>query len=365
MSHTRPVHELVPEGLFRQFSAECVSAAQMKGGNELDIERDLRSKIDQYYLEVFHRTQAETSKRWTFEQEIGRPYFHVTEIEPAHITNWNRYLDFEEAEGDYRRVVLLYERCLVPLALYDEFWLRYARYMYSQENKTEETRRIYDRAACHYTPIARPAIRMQWALMEEATGRADVAANIFESILDYSLPDDLSIITRLANLKNRQDGQDAAMAVYNEHFSKPYASAATRGGIVTGMAKLVYQSSRDAEQARQIYNNNCDVCIDSETFWTGWLSFEISLPAYPKHLAQVKAVHHQIRTLSRLPAENVKALSQQYMVFLTERGDKSAAMEYLDLDALVNGSSVVTSFMRARMAVGTEMAAAAKVNGNH
>lgn len=40
------------------------------------------------------------------------------------LTNWRRYLDFEESEGDDTRIQVLYERCLVAcVSLY--YYLKY------------------------------------------------------------------------------------------------------------------------------------------------------------------------------------------------------------------------------------------------
>ncbi|KAF2149835.1 hypothetical protein K461DRAFT_281052 [Myriangium duriaei CBS 260.36] len=362
MSHSRPITELAPEAVLQQFGADSKSLARMGTSIPQDSERDIRHKADQYYLETFHRTQAETNKRWTFEQEIKRPYFHVTELDEAQLLNWTKYLDFEEAEGDYRRITFLYERCLVTAAHYDEFWQRYARYMYAQENKAEETRGIFARASCFYTPIARPAIRMQWALFEESVARPDVASEIYDAILAV-MPDNVPAITHLANLKLRQTGQSAAVEIYEQHLNTNENSSATKGSVVAEFAKLIYQSTSDAGQARKIFEQYRAICIDSEPFWAGWLEFESSLPASAKHLAQVKAVHSQIRSGTRLSVDDIKSLSHKYMSFLAQRGDKSAALEYLELDALVNGSAVVGAYMRAKTSAVADGNAAAKVNG--
>jgi pre-mRNA-processing factor 39 len=65
------------------------------------------------YYEVFNKAQEETNKRWTFEAEIKRPYFHITELENSQPVNWRKYLDFEEKEGSYARTCFLCERCEV------------------------------------------------------------------------------------------------------------------------------------------------------------------------------------------------------------------------------------------------------------
>ncbi len=133
--------------------------------SELEVDREIRAKVDAMYYEVFQRTQDETTKRWTYESEVKRPYFHVTELENSQIANWRKYLDFEEAEGDFARIVFLYERCLVTAALYDEFWIRYARWMSAQPGKDEEVRHIYMRAATLFVPVSRPGRKIAMGVL--------------------------------------------------------------------------------------------------------------------------------------------------------------------------------------------------------
>ena len=71
---------------------------------------------------VFRQTAQEIVKRWRFEESIKRPYFHIKPLEKSQIKNWKDYLDYELKQGDHKRVVFLFERCMVVCALYDFFW---------------------------------------------------------------------------------------------------------------------------------------------------------------------------------------------------------------------------------------------------
>ncbi|KAI8846929.1 hypothetical protein BC829DRAFT_491006 [Chytridium lagenaria] len=51
--------------------------------------------------EHVHANQEAVHKRWVFEAEIKRPYFHIKPLDDAQVANWRKYLDFEENEGDY------------------------------------------------------------------------------------------------------------------------------------------------------------------------------------------------------------------------------------------------------------------------
>lgn len=45
-------------------------------------------------------------------------------LEKTQLNNWKEYLDFEIENGTPERVVVLFERCLIACALYEEFWLK-------------------------------------------------------------------------------------------------------------------------------------------------------------------------------------------------------------------------------------------------
>lgn len=349
MAANRPVTELAPEGLLIRFRDELNSA----GMSAVDADRALRGRIDTYHLDIYHQTQAELTKRWPFEQELKRPYFHVTPLEPSELETWSKYLDFEESEGDYARTAFLYERCLVTCALHDEFWERYARWMYAQQGKEEEVRNIFQRASCLYIPIANPEIRLKWALFEEMSGRPTVAYAIYEAIL-YVLPGHIEAVAGLANLQFRQSGYDSAVQVYHEYLNSAECPNEAKGAIVAELAHLAWKDKESVEEARSIFQNQKQSFPDSQLFWTGYLAFEMEQPKTAQTSVQqhqlIKAVHEDIRK-SGLAPEVVKELSHQYMRYLTTRRDKAAAKEYLDLDAETNGPSSIVPLMGSRIAV--------------
>jgi pre-mRNA-processing factor 39 len=356
LAASRPLTELAPANLLSQFTAELES--ETKGKSQMEVERAMRARLDTYHLEIFHNTQTETTKRWTYEQEVKRPYFHVTELDEPQLENWSKYLDFEESEADYTRTAFLYERCVVTCAHYDEFWQRYARWMYNQDGKEEEVRNIFQRASCIYTPIARPAVRLHWALFEEACGRTSVAAAIYEAIL-VTLPGNLEAITRLANLQRRQVGYDAAVQIYDQYVADAECSIDDKGALVVEMARLTWKSKGDAVEARDILSRQQHIFLDSPSFWLGYLSFEIDQPTTletaVEQAERVKALHSTIRHKTRLNADVIRDLSQRYMVYLTEKQSKLAAREYLELDMQVNGPA---SIYTAGNATGTKGVAA-------
>ena len=349
IAQTRPVTELAPPEVLYQFRAEIEAAsAQVAPGaqSEEEIERDLRLRIDTYHLEIFSKTQTETTKRWTYESEIKRPYFHVTELDEGQLSNWKRYLDFEESEGSYSRTQFLYERCLVTCAHYDEFWQRYARWMSAQPGKEEEVRNIYQRASCLYVPIACPAIRLQYAYFEEMTGRVDVAKDIHEAILMH-LPNHVEAIVSLANTSRREGGLEAAIEVYKTELGSPHCEMATKAALVAEWARLLWKTKGSPDEARQVFQGNQQYYLDSRAFWTSYLKFELEQPTSAAtesvQYERIKRVIEDIRSKSALPTETVKELAQIYMAYLLERGTTDAAKEYMTLDREVHGPASVAT----------------------
>ncbi|KAL2271162.1 hypothetical protein VTJ83DRAFT_533 [Remersonia thermophila] len=354
MAHTQPLAELVPADELAQYrSAVELEAAQFAmPKTEPEIERDIRVKIDAAFYVIFQRTQEETSKRWTYEAEIKRPYFHVTELEHQQLANWRKYLDFEEAEGDYQRIVCLYERCLVTCALYEEFWLRYARWMSAQEGKEEEVRNIYQRAATLFVPVSRPGIRLQYAYFEEMCGRIDVARDIHAAIL-MKLPDCVEAIVSWANLQRRQSGLDAAIEVYKEQIDSPAVDLFTKAALVVEWAFLLWKFKGSPEEARAAFAKNVEWYADSRHFWQKYLEFELEQPTSAEveaqHFARIRNLFTDLRAKSRLSPGVKQEIGKVYMTYLQQRGGKQAMKEFLLIDRELFGPQSVSPITKAKL----------------
>ncbi|KAK5133070.1 hypothetical protein LTR08_008180 [Meristemomyces frigidus] len=345
MAQNRSILELASaEDLF-MMRREVIGENGVSQKSEMVIEQEVRALVDELHLQVFKRTQEETTKRWTFEQEIKRPYYHVTDLDNLQLANWRNYLDFEEAEGIYARTKFLYERCLVTAANYDEFWIRYARWMRRQstpedmqtsingkilegvsssterQSKQEEVRNIYSRGSCFYVPISRPAIRLYWAQYEESIDQPVIAADIHDSILQ-TLPDHLETIVSLANLRRRQEGVDAAIAVLRVYLDSPDTTPPTRGALVAEWARLLSDINGDHSAARQIYASNEHLYPDSRAFWLGRYFFEVKHGQF-YHVAEVYTAIH---TRTQLEDRTKREVRRFYLVYLKERVPGGGAM---------------------------------------
>lgn len=335
--------ELLPPDLLAKYREEILAeSANFSAApkSELEIERDLRARIDNDHMAIFTQTQTETTKRWTYESEIKRPYFHVTELDIHQLVNWRKYLDFEEAEGDFIRAQFLYERCLVTCAFYDEFWFRYARWMHAQENKEEEVRFIYQRASSLFVPMSKPGIRLQYAYFEESAGRPDVAQDIHQAIL-LRLNGHVETIVSWANLQRRQSGLEAAIEVYKSQIDSPDIDMYSKAALVVEWAYLLWKIKGSVPEARQVFQENEAWYPDSRQFWEKYLQFELEQPttasSEKEQYDRIKQVFEDLREKGRLSTATIKELSHYYLEYLQQRGTKDAMKEFLLVDREING----------------------------
>lgn len=89
-----------------------------------DLHAQMQTKLVEQRQIVFAANVAEVQNRVAFEDGIKRPYFHVKPLERAQLRNWLEYLDFEIGQGSLRRIIVLFERCMIACCMYEDFWLK-------------------------------------------------------------------------------------------------------------------------------------------------------------------------------------------------------------------------------------------------
>jgi pre-mRNA-processing factor 39 len=335
-SHT-PLEEVTTAETFNRVKAEVAAENQgLPEKTELEIDRAIRHKLDVIYYELQAINHAEVSKRWAFEEHIKRPYFHVTDVEESELANWRKYLDFEESQGDFKRIVDLYERCLTVCALYEEFWLRYARWMFAQ-GKNESARVIYLRASCIFVPIAHPTVRLHWARFEEKVGGSiQKARDIHHAILE-NLPDSIETMISLAGLERRHEGVESAVQCLQTLINQRGMPIAAK--LTVEQARLLWQCGKEVEKARALFMQRVKQFSGSKDFWAGFLKFETSqvLRQDYESYTHVKKAYELMREQGGFSASDLKDLSKEYLEYLLSRGGSEAAEEYMRLDRELNG----------------------------
>ncbi|KAI7799722.1 pre-mRNA-processing factor 39 [Triplophysa rosa] len=173
---------------------------------------NMRHKVTETRQEIFNHNEHEVSKRWAFEEGIKRPYFHVKALEKTQLNNWREYLEFELENGTPERVVVLFERCLIACALYEEFWIKYAKYLESYS--VEGVRHIYKKACTIHMP-KKPTVHLLWAAFEEQQGNIDEARRILKEVEEGVLG--LAMVRlRRVSLERRHGNMDESEALLRD-----------------------------------------------------------------------------------------------------------------------------------------------------
>ena len=167
------------------------------------------------------------------------------------------------------------------------------------------------------------------------SGRVDVAKDIHEAIL-VQLPSHVATIVSLANTCRRHGTIDDAVAVYKAQLESATVEVSAKATLVSEWAKLLWKVKGAAEEGRAVFQTYQRYYDDSAAFWKGWLQFETGQPG---SVDLVKKVVNEMLANEKLGEK--QQLMTTYMDFLLERGDGSAAREFLSVDRNVNGPASV------------------------
>ncbi|XP_034017499.1 pre-mRNA-processing factor 39 [Thalassophryne amazonica] len=208
---------------------------------------NMRHKVIEVRQEVFNHNEHEVSKRWTFEEGIKRPYFHVKALEKTQLNNWSEYLDFEIENGTPERVVVLFERCLIACALYEDFWIKYAKYI--EGYSTDGVRHIYKKACTTHLP-RKPTIHLLWAAFEEQQGNVDEARRILKE-MEEIIPGLAMVRLRRVSMERRHGNMEEAESLLWEAMESAKNTTETSFYAVK-LARQLVKVQRSLSKAKKV-----------------------------------------------------------------------------------------------------------------
>ncbi|CAL5411669.1 unnamed protein product [Camellia sinensis] len=177
-----------------------------------------RYKALQKYISIgeqFYQEACEVERKiHCFETNIQRPYFHVMALDENQLENWHCYLDFVEMQEDFDWAVKLYERCLIPCAVYPEFWMRYVEFMETKGGR-ELANFALDRATKIFLKNV-PAIHLFNARFKEQIGDRDGAHGAFLWSDNKFSSYFIEKVVKEANMEKRLGNFAAASNVYEK-----------------------------------------------------------------------------------------------------------------------------------------------------
>ncbi|KAI3351674.1 hypothetical protein L3Q82_020514, partial [Scortum barcoo] len=273
---------------------------------------ELMQKIREQVLvrrdQVYQDNEGEVRKRWHFEDAIKRPYFHVKPLDRLQLRAWQSYLDWEIAqlnkdtkdpnqdlnqaatEGsevtaqpqevsestavaqDDHRVRILFERCLIACALYEESWTRYTQYL--ESHSVDEARAVYKRA-CEIHLTHKPNIHMQWATFEERHGDLAEARRVLEA-LEKTLPGLAVVRLRRAALERRAGQLDHSEALLREAVNESKEKPTLHAFYSIKLARLLLKLGRNPSRARRVLQEALEISPDNDKLHLNLLELEVS-----------------------------------------------------------------------------------------
>ena len=247
-----------PEPTVEPMVVEVTPGDEVKSQKSIDDVSDLstlteseivsiKDKIISIRRKLHKTTVAAVTARWTFEEGIKRPYFHVKPLERCQLKNWKDYLDFEIEKGDRKRILVLFERCLIACALYDEFWLKMIRYLETildQSGIPAITSDVY-RRACEIHHPDKPSLHLMWAAFEECQNNFDRAADILVN-LEKRVPNLLQVAYRRINVERRRGDYEKCKSLY-EHYINTAKNKNIAGSLAIKYARFLNKICQDLE----------------------------------------------------------------------------------------------------------------------
>ena len=186
----------------------------------------------------FRRAKADHAERLQWEAGVRRRHFHLQPLAEAEVAYWHAYLDWEETRGNTPRLILTYERCLVPCCAEPGLWQRYIRALEGR-GLISEARDASARMSGHFFR-RRCSVLLEHAAFEEAHANVDEARRLCAAAAALQPPVLDAALARAA-LERRQGDLDAMWAAYE-------AACVTFGG--EALAFLVSHAARTEHRLR-------------------------------------------------------------------------------------------------------------------
>ncbi|XP_078590957.1 pre-mRNA-processing factor 39-like isoform X5 [Branchiostoma floridae x Branchiostoma japonicum] len=273
----------------------------------------IRDKLISTRRAIYSTTEAEVSKRWTYEEGIKRPYFHVKPLERVQLKNWKEYLDFEMEQGSHERMVVLFERCMIACALYEDFWLKYAKYL--ESHSVEGARNVYRRACTIHLP-RKPNIHLNWAAFEEQHGNLDAARDILKT-LEEAVPGLAMVTLRRVSLERRTGNLVNAERIFQEAVENA-KDTSTASFFSLKLARFLAKTKADTEGAKTVLKEAIEKDKENAKLYLQLLDLEFQQGVRPDEDRVLQCF--DLAMASQLSADAKLTFSQRKVEFLEDFG---------------------------------------------
>ena len=315
---------------------EVTPGDEMKSQKSIDDVSDLstlteseivaiKDKVISIRRKLHKTTVAAVTARWTFEEGIKRPYFHVKPLERCQLKNWKDYLDFEIEKGDRKRILVLFERCLIACALYDEFWLKMIRYLETildQPGIPAITSDVY-RRACEIHHPDKPSLHLMWAAYEECQNNFDRAAEILVN-LEKRVPNLLQVAYRRINVERRRGDYDKCKSLY-EHYINTAKNKNIAGSLAIKYARFLNKICQDLEGGLKVLRLALDKDSANTRVALQMIDLVLQRPAVDED--EVVLIMDKFMARENIEPEQKVLFAQRKVEFLEDFGSSAKGLQ--------------------------------------
>lgn len=278
----------------------------------------IKEAIIESKYKIHKETGKEIEKRQVFEEGIKRPYFHVKPLEKCQIDNWKNYIAFEKEVKNHHRIIVVYERCLIACALYEDFWLSYAEYLESVNFDVSDLLNNLFMRACLVHHRKSVELHLKWSVFEEIKGNVDKAAEILKN-LDEAIPHMLQIIYRRINLEKRRNHYDRVCDLYEYYMNTSHTKFLT-SNIAIKYARFLWKCANKINKAIQviteIINKDKDNMQENARLLLQLVELKISVKPLNEH--SVIQTFDEILSMSSVNLEQKILFSQRKLEFVED-----------------------------------------------
>lgn len=277
---------------------------------------------------IFERNMKECEIRAGFEANIKRPYFHVKPLDYPQLFNWLAYLDFEIREGQEERIKILFDRCLIPCALYEEFWIKYARWTWKTYKSKTKTREIYLKAKTHCPSSLN--LTLSHSGFEESVENFDDAIKILDNFRNeypgYVLLElrYLGALRRKAEKDGHGSSVEYVLNQYESLIKDSQSSPNLHSFYSLKLARYHQKSRRDPKLAQKVLKKALSIDPFNLQLYSQYVDIAYSSDSMTE-LDVLQAF--DIALDSNLRLEDKVRFSQRKLDYLEELGTNISALE--------------------------------------
>ena len=287
----------------------------------------------QEIIQQYERTNIENNKRRGFENAIKRSFFHAKELDEEQLQNWRDYLEFEEREGEEARIVLLYERCVVPTCYYAEFWVRYANYI-QRVHGVDAARDIYNRANQHFLG-KRPDLFLAQGHFEERLKNFDEARRLYKYAFETVAPGLLDGLMRLLNLERRLGNIPEVERLYSLALKIVDDSAETAliAFIYAKYAKFQYEFFQRKEECLRLFETTLPRVRDRKFFYLASIEALSLVENHEERLKKTRQIYQMaisedtLVRVMQLSAQEKREMWEAYLIFMRDKWENLGECE--------------------------------------